>query len=334
MSGIGATLAHDTSLPIRRQFRSILLATDFSVASLQALPYATFLARKYDSTLYLAHIVSPGMHGAIPEEMLSISMDAAAKEAEQQMHSLEGSEKLRGISHKTLLGSGDISEYILNAVREHHIGLVILGTHGRTGIKRLMLGSVAEEIFRVAPCPVLTVGANAQSSSTVSRILFPTDLSSTSRCAVPFAASLADETGAELVVLHVLPPTIAPNPDAELLSNPLREEAERILDGHLHPGTRFATMFECGAVAETIVHQAKMLNAGFIVMGVRHSFTTHGFANVAYSVATSAPCPVLTVRDPIYGNDRPVHSSEGLHTPGSWFWSCDASHRYCGFTGF
>jgi len=294
-----ATLAHQTALPIKRQFRKILFATDFSLASLQALPYATFIARKYDSTLYLAHVVSPGMQSAVPAEMLSITLDAASREAEQQMHSLEGSEELRGVSHRTLLGTGDISEFILGAIRDHHIGLVIVGTHGRSGMKRLMLGSAAEEIFRVAPCPVLTVGAHAQPPSPASRILFPSDLSNTSRCAVPFAVSLAEETGAELVVLHVLPPAIARNPDAPGLSEPLREEAQKILVGHLRPGVRTATVLECGAVAETIVSQAKMLGTGFIVMGVRHSFTTHGFANVAYAVATSAPCPVLTVRDSI-----------------------------------
>ena len=294
-----ATLVSETERPIKVQFRKILFATDFSLASLKALPWVTFLARRYDSTVYLAHVVSPGLHSPVPGEMLSTSMDEATKDSRRQLQWLEGLEELRGISHKSLLGEGDISGYILKAVRRHHVGLIVVGTHGRAGMKRLMLGSVAGEIFRTAPCPVLTVGVNAQAPTTVSRILFPTDLSTSSRCAVPFAGSLAEESKAELITLHVLPTAAGSNPEAGILTRPLREEAQRMLVGYLKPETGMRVMIEFGDPAETIIRQAEILHAGFIVLGVRSSFTTHGFTNVAYRVATSAPCPVLTVREAI-----------------------------------
>src|SRR5689334_13938655 len=126
-------LAPGIEWPIKMQFRKILFATDFSLASLQALPWVTFLARRYDSTVYLAHVVSPGLHSPVPAEMLSTSVGEATKDAERQLQWLEGLEELRGISHKTLLGEGDISEYVLEAVRSHHIGLIVVGTHRRAG---------------------------------------------------------------------------------------------------------------------------------------------------------------------------------------------------------
>jgi len=293
-----ARLMRDTARSISAQFRKILFATDFSPASLRALPYVKFVARRYDSTVYLVHVIGPQPAIAIPAGIRRGERADSLRGAEEQLRALEGSEELRGISHKRLVGEGKVAKLLLKAVREHNIGLIIVGTHGRTGIKHLVLGSVAEEIFRSSSCPVLTVGAHVASPGPVSRILLPTDLSTTSRCGLPFAVSLAADAGAELVALHVLPQSIASNPEAGVLTEPLREEVQSVLAGALPAGVRSQAVLAYGDTAETIVSEAEKLKAQFIVLGIRSSFTSHRLSNVAYRVAISAGCPVLTVRDP------------------------------------
>ena len=111
------------------------------------------------------------------------------------------------IRHKTLIRKGDISKELSRIVDDERINLIVLGTHGRAGISKVLMGSVAEEIFRQATCPVLTVGPSVCGEPDVAvemrTILYPTDFSSESLAAAPYAISMAQEHQARLYLLHV-----------------------------------------------------------------------------------------------------------------------------------
>ena len=140
--------------------KNILFATDFSEASQAALPYAAAIARRYDSQLHIAHIMSPASYviPSQPGDPVTIDSihEAARADVRQRMETLAS--HLKTVPHHTYVREGEVWESLSDIIRTHEIDLLVVGTHGRTGVKKLLLGSKAEEILRLAPCPVLTVG--------------------------------------------------------------------------------------------------------------------------------------------------------------------------------
>src|SRR5215472_8649799 len=142
--------------------KNILFATDFSQASDAALPYVAAMSLRYGGMVHLAHVlpeISLVRPSAIdPVTVGSIYEDAhsGAQEKIQQI-----ALRFRGFPHRTHIRHGKVSEMLDEIIRENEIDLLVTGTHGRTGLGKLLLGSVAEELFRRAKCPVLTVGPKA-----------------------------------------------------------------------------------------------------------------------------------------------------------------------------
>ena len=117
--------------------------------------------------------------------------------------------ELTGLEHETIVDwSIDLWDAVQKTIKEKHIDLIVMGTHGRTGADKFFMGSVAEEIFRRSPVPVLTIGPDVRSSvhtgGRFHRVLFPTDFTDASLGAAPYAISLAQENNARLVLLHVM----------------------------------------------------------------------------------------------------------------------------------
>jgi nucleotide-binding universal stress UspA family protein len=141
---------HETQPPLR-PIERILAATDFSLCSLAALEYAEELARTLGVPLLLLHATgAPTM----PAEVQERTGDAAA-------HALTRSvERLRehGLTARGLMRPGSAAEEIVRTAELEQASMIVMGTHGRTGVRRVLMGSVAEHVVREAPCPVLTVG--------------------------------------------------------------------------------------------------------------------------------------------------------------------------------
>jgi nucleotide-binding universal stress UspA family protein len=192
-------------------------------------------------------------------------------------------------------------------VEENKIDLIVLGTRGRSGLAKFLLGSTAEEIFRKAPCPVLTVGPFSPHEPArhgeISEIVYATDFSPESVAAASYAISLAQEFQAHLTLLHVIEnmhretccahPEELVNSSARLLHNLVPPEAE------LWCEPRFA--IEEGTAAEKILDVAAQRKADLIVLGVRPpggfpGAATHLPIATAHKVVCHATCPVLTVR--------------------------------------
>ena len=279
----------------RIQLGRILFATDFSSAAAVAIPYAAGLAARFGARLYVIHVrpisigplmVPGGDHG---------SAQAAKLDAEGKTDRILA--MFREAHPEVLIAEGAVWPNIADAIDEHEIDLVIAGTRGRSGVAKLLMGSVAEQVFRRARCPVLTVGPHVQTKSDVAeikKILFATDLTPQS-LAAPYAISLAQEYQAHLTLLHVPPPGDAVHIDhaAQLLRNLVPEEAE------LWCSPEFVV--EPGDVADKILTVAARQPADLIVMGAHPTsgppaLPAHLPATTAHKVLCRAPCPVLTVR--------------------------------------
>src|SRR5260370_28023849 len=132
--------------------------------------------------------------------------EAAEKETKEDAQRLDG--QLQGIEHEVVIGEGNTWEVMSNLLEQKEIDLIVLGTRGRTGLGKVILGSVAEQILRQPPGPVLTVGPHVNPLSDeyakMREILDATDLAIDNPIAAPYPISLAQENQAHLVLLHVI----------------------------------------------------------------------------------------------------------------------------------
>jgi len=281
------------------KLKNILWTTDFSSASNASLPHAVAIARRYESKVYLAHVVVPSPYPMVSPEAAPY-MEELRRGTAKRLVTLGESDQLAGVPHEAILGHGEVAEELNKMVKEHDIDLLVLTTHGRRGLRRFLLGSVAEEVWRTAPCPVLTVGPHAIEHAarevTLRQILYPTDLSAESFAAAPFALSFALEYASRLTILHVVPTAIRAS--ARLLARAFRDELREVFPSETVPWCEPECIIESGDPAETILRIAKERQADLIVLGVRspEALAKQHVSNVAYPVVAAADCPVLTVR--------------------------------------
>jgi nucleotide-binding universal stress UspA family protein len=294
------------------QPRHILVPVDFSPSSLDALQHALVLAQQYDAQLVLLHVLEP-----IHAHMLTV-IDATQRDAHAAAHGQLS--KLADATKKAWprtgreLRAGHPVTTIMALAKRMNADLIVMGTHGRTGLKHSLIGSVAERVVRHAPCPVLTVcprslikRAGKTPPFALKKILVPMDFSNLAKDALPWATSLAARFGGELILIHV----VVKFPIDYLLGRelmnetitPLIKQAEAGLE-HMaqslgkSTGVNLSGVVRTGTPYEVICQDAKKLRADLIVL------TTHGktglkrvwLGSTAERVVRHAPCPVLVVR--------------------------------------
>ena len=191
----------------RVTLNNILFLTDFSEPSETAIPYAIAIAREYEAKVHALHVLTPvRLSHATPESDAAL-IDGLEERAQVGMQRLDS--QFVGVAHETLIVRGEsVWSSVEKILSDREIDLVIVGTHGRTGAIKLLLGSVAEEIFRRASVPVLTIGPSvrtgAHSGGRFHRVLFATDFTPEAGAAAPYAISMAQENQARLLLLHVM----------------------------------------------------------------------------------------------------------------------------------
>lgn len=298
------------------RLKSVLLATDLSPASVKPLHHALAIARHYRAKLYVAHVVSPIPYLMAGPEALELGCEGASRDLQTLEHELVHDGSLDGLDREFIMCRGGVREELQEIIFQKQIDLVVIGTHGRRGIEKLLLGSVAEQVFRHASCPVLTVGPHSYLEGRVEwtgtqTYLFATDFDEASLCALPAAVSLAKRTKAKLIFVHVVPavhiPQIPGRYDAsEAIS--VRENARtadaRRLEQLLPPDElrlidhEFVVRF--GTPSEKILQVALEKRADLIVLGLRRSSLPGTISHLpwatAYEIVCGAACPVLTVR--------------------------------------
>ncbi|MGA8111212.1 MAG: universal stress protein, partial [Acidobacteriaceae bacterium] len=185
--------------------RNVAVATDFGACSEHAVEHALAVARHFGAGLHFFHLLRPSSFPMAAEVMPALA-DAADRDYDHLIARLQRDHRLDGIEVHRWVEQGEVPDLAGAFVRDRHIDLLIVGTHGRTGLQRLLLGSVAQQIFHSVRCPVLTVGPRAPGTGPqlqLRRVLFATDLSRESLAAVPYVLTAVEEWHTALDVLHV-----------------------------------------------------------------------------------------------------------------------------------
>lgn len=281
----------------------ILVATDFEILSMRALPFAVAFAERHGAKLLVAHIVPQLTYACYRPG----SVDQVSREerdcAEFKLNQIIGSLQHEGRTCEALVEFGDPGKALIELADKHKIDLIVLGTSSRGGLGKLIVGSIAEEIIRKAPCPVLTVGPHVvtEPHAHFKSIVCAVDFSSASLRAVQTATTLAEEDLAYLTLVHVLEgqtSDVSPH-DWHRQEKRLRDllPAHSVLLPH-----RVKVIVDTGAVAEHILGVASEFPPDLIVMGAlgvgAFAQTISHFGSIVHKTVSFATCPVLTVGTP------------------------------------
>ena len=282
------------------ELKRVLFTTDFTEASQRAVPILAAIARRYGSKVYAAHVWTPNPYSMVPPEVIDVLDRQSKRAANAELEQLSQAEVLDGIKVEHLVRCGQPAEEIGRLADQYHISLAVMSTHGRTGFKHRVLGSVAEEAIRTLQCPVLTVGprlaARFSQLKTIAGVLFPTDFSPESMAVFPYLATLAHEYQSRLTILHVLSPETTGNRDTEEAAERLRGRMKKALEKEISPRCCDEFVIDSGDPAEVILAHARRADSDLIGLGVRGwtDIAKHFRETVAYRILAEAECPVLT----------------------------------------
>ena len=280
-------------------FKNILFLTDFTEASIPAYAYALAFGKKFDARLYPAHVVIP----FVPTEAeYRVAPDLRTQQVEAARKRITDLFAGSGANYQGLVAEGSVEAAVPDWTAKHGIELIVTGTHARKGVDRFFLGSTAEEIFRTATCPVLTVGPHVEpvnkAEFKINRILYATSLTKGSEPALAYALSFAREPDAELTIMHVVDDDVQVDPDPRVAEELAWQKVRKLAPADEGLAHRPEFIVTQGDVAKKIVEFAKRESPDLIVLGLspNQKTSTHFQRGIAYKVISAAPCPVLTVR--------------------------------------
>jgi nucleotide-binding universal stress UspA family protein len=279
--------------------KNILLATDFSPGSETAVKYAQAIARRHTSRVHTIHVNSPDSYNLLDPDAFAITFngqEANPKNSSDVLHGL-----LTGLPSQTPLHQGPVWEVISDVVKRNEIDLLVLASHGRHGIPRLVLGSIAEDVFRIVSCPVLTVGPDVKPCNSremkIKRVLLATHFEAGST-APAHAALLCNEFSAELTILHVAEENKVVSPGRN--RKDLAQQIASVVPPETCLWRKPVCMLKYGLPSANILEVARQIRADLIVLGARHPeparINSHLPWATAARVIAEAECPVLTVR--------------------------------------
>ena len=288
-----------------RVVERLLFATDLSTISNISLSYGKAIARYYDAELNAVHVLDESLLSALAEDNYPGANIAQRNATAHLLQGLRNELKQAGIrwNVKLLTGHGVAAE-IIKYVERHRPDLLILSTSGARDVKRLALGSTAEQILRNVNCPVLTVGPHVPAFSNMQvgfkQIVYATDFSPEARIGALFAISLASEHDAHISLCHVVAPSWQPGANIVRSEESFRRRLERLVPANLRNWRISEYEVEHGDPAEAILAFARKRNAELIILGAHPAsgIATHLLPGVAFRVIVEATCPVLTLRSP------------------------------------
>jgi nucleotide-binding universal stress UspA family protein len=285
--------------------RRILCPTDFSEFSDIAFRYALSIAQHYRSKLFVEHVVESWQHpeaAFVPAHYYLEFQSRLLHKGEDELQRFVKHHASNGIQPEPVVEQGIAADSILALAEAQKVDLIVMGTHGRRGFDRLMVGSVTERVLRKASCPVLAVhkpshdflSSRDQDPSHLNRILFCTDFSENSLRALSHALSLTAEYNAELTLLHVLKDGGSSIDEAtamEQLDSLI--PAEKLKAGRI----RSRSVVRRGSAYEQIIQLALEAQTDVVIMAVRGRGALNAavFGSTTYRVIQLGPCPVLAV---------------------------------------
>jgi nucleotide-binding universal stress UspA family protein len=289
--------------------KRILFATDFSSCAEHAEEYVALFARTYGATIHVLHVLEiyEGVYASVQDHRETDGQLARVVQHLQQRTVLA--------THQQTAGIPDV--LICEAAEENRSDLIVLGTHGRTGLQHILLGSTAERVLTMAPCPVLTVrepkyvkDPHEQGSIRCKHVIVPIDFSECSFDALEYGIQIAKDFGAALILLHVLEPIpylmdLTFDHAAERNKQDVTVQLTAVVNRIRSHGVSVQKVIRGGVPADSILEYVRTSGGDLIAMG------THGVRGIAHmmrgsvaeAVLRRAPCPVLAMKIPQFPPD-------------------------------
>ncbi len=303
-------------------FDKILVPLDGSELAEVALPYAEGLMRRLNSEMVLLCACNPDENSERGYYLAKV-----ANEIEQRTKTFQEKHpeiQTNNTKVESLTLNGNPPDQITDYIEENHIGLTMIATHGRSGMSRWAMGSVAEKVMRGVSMPVYLIRAKGcqaevRSDCMVSRIFVPLDGSKHGEAVLPFIETLASKLNAEIVLFQTVPKDNKPDDNdwievKKMADRNAKIYLRKIESNLLHKGIPVRTIVEFGGnPSKEIVRLAERTRSSVVAM------TTHGrsgvdrmvFGSVAEKVLRSGTTPLLLVHSP--GSEPPRKSTDGAH---------------------
>ncbi len=300
---------------MRVRFQKILFITDLSQSSNRGLPYAVSLAAKFSAKLQVCHVLDFTTAGLYDASMLVLPTRSKelSEDVERKIRELMSGQT---IPWEALVIEGDPAMAIASVAEEKGADLVVATTHGRSGLSRVLLGSVVERLLHTLHRPLLTLrepepaGAGVGTKWTPRRILVGCDFSPGSALALEYALSLAQEFQSELHLLHSIEPTLYKHMDAttgalakeleKAVENTVRGKLEALASAEDRAWCEIKTAFTTGNPHEELARYAQANKIDLVVVGVRgHSLIDRMLVgSTTDRLVRKALCPILAVETP------------------------------------
>jgi nucleotide-binding universal stress UspA family protein len=292
------------------EIRLILCPIDFSEFSVWAYRHALSLAEHYQSKLVALHIVElwryPSLSFCVYPNDYEECCQALHEHGKKQLQEFVRNNTDGETQPEIVVEQGNAADSILSFARARKVHLIVMGTHGRRGFERLVLGSVTDRMIRKAPCPVLALtkppgdsletGKEPSHEHRLRHILFCTDFSTNSEQAFNHAISTTAEYDAELTLLHVLEevPSAA---KTEQSKEAAAEQLERLIPPEARKTLKTKSVVRIGKPYQQIIQLVKEARIDMVVMGVRGrgALDSALFGSTTYRVIQLGSCPVLTI---------------------------------------
>ncbi|QHS50987.1 universal stress protein [Edaphobacter sp. 12200R-103] len=282
-------------------FRHIVVGTDFSIHAARAVDIAISLAQVFEANLTLVHAVSPTVFDIDGRqafrEVIAAGRDADEEELQQLVGRTPGLKELRP---RTVVEYGEPTKVIQRVAREGNADLIILGSHGASGLERLALGSVAEAILRSTMSPVMIIGPECEIEQRLFRaILFATDLKTTGASAAQYAASLAEQFHGELTILHVQNRNfLSSRFSYEHFRDRFRRRLTALLPAGIDQFCKINIRCELGNPSTAIIAAALEGSASLVILGARdRKLSDHAPWSTFSHIVRDVKCPVLGIKD-------------------------------------
>jgi len=291
----------------------ILCATDFSEFSSRVLDYGIMLAQSFNARLYIFHAVHFAKDGLYSTDVLERG-EKQQRLARQASEKIETSMSGAGIEWESAISCGEPVEEISRVTMEKEIDMVIAASHGLSGFKRFILGTVVEKLARTLPLPILTILSSGnsrndgfRSTGRIKHILVGCNSWSDTDPVLSFATNFAGLIQSELHLLHAIEaplnqdlvdPTQGPY---EKVQNDLQDQLHRRLEQTISPDVKdrlkINTAVTAGLPGEALASHAEKMDADMIIVGVKQQNILEKFivGSTTESILRHAPCPVLTI---------------------------------------
>jgi len=272
--------------------KTIVVATDLAGRSEAALEYARKLAAAYGARIVLAHGIDPLEYAAV-DDVPGRVLQGLPEQARAVLEQMTADLIREGIHSHSEIRQGTVAQMLVDVARQYQAGLIVIGTEGKRGAGPVVVGAIAEQLVRLAPCPVLAVAgdwnAGPNRPTPGGPILLAMERNEATREAVATASSLAETFQRTLLVLHARRPA-----EAAAFLNPCATTLEEF-------GVRGSGRFpiRCivkdGKPADAIVNAIEQYHPSMLVVGVKRASDTPGPHGTAFSMLAQSRVPILCV---------------------------------------